>query len=371
VSTFCWCEINLSNLAHNLREIRSLLPKGVEIMGVVKADAYGHGSIRVSETLVKEGVERLGVFSFEEGLILREGGIRKPIFILGPILPDEADGVIEYNLTPSIFTMDVARALSKAAIHRGKTIKAHIKINTGMWRLGVNPDEAPRFIKGVLSLKGMEVEGIYSHLATAYCEDKTYAYEQFGIFKRLIERLESQKISIPCKHIASSAAILDLPEMNLDMVRPGIALYGLYPSKEVSRPLNLKPVMEFKTRIIYLEEVPKGSGLSYGRTYVAPKDIVVGVLPVGYRDGYPRLLSNRAEVLIRGKRARIVGVVCMDYSLVDVSHIKDIELNDEVVLFGTQGREEIEVDEIAEICGTINYEIVCGVGSRTKRVYVE
>jgi alanine racemase len=187
----------------------------------------------------------------------------------------------------------------------------------------------------------------------------------------LTERLEKRGILIPYRHIASSAAILDLPEMNLDMVRPGISLYGLYPSKEVSRRIKLKPVMQFKTRIVYIEQVPKGEGISYGRTYITLKDTMVGVLPVGYADGYPRLLSNRANVLIHGKRARVVGVVCMDYSLVDISYIEDVKLGDEVVLFGAQGNEEISVDEIADICGTINYEIVCAVGNHTKRVYIE
>lgn len=367
----CWCEINIPNLIHNLREIRTILSKNTEIIAVVKADAYGHGAIKVSKALLKEGVERLGVFSFEEGVKLREEGIRSPILILGPISPDEVDGVIEYGLTPGVFTIEVVRALSKAAIHRQKRIKVHIKINTGMWRLGVTPELAPRFIEEVSSLEGIEVEGIFSHLATAYCEDKTYAYEQFERFKALIERLEREGRSISYKHIASTAAILDLPEMNLDMVRPGIGLYGLYPSKMVSRRIELRPVMEFKTKVVYIEKVPKASGISYGRTYIAPKDIVTAVLPVGYADGYPRLLSNRAEVLIHGKRTKVIGIICMDYSIVDVSHIKDVRLYDEVVLFGTQGKERVDVEELADICGTINYEILCLVGNRVKRVYIE
>lgn len=366
-----WCEINLSNLRHNLRELRRIIPNTTKVMGVVKADAYGHGAVKVSEVLIKEGIDMLGVFSFEEGVRLRDGGIKGPILILGPVLPDEADGVIEYGLIPAVFTMDTVEALSNAALRRGRKVKVHVKINTGMWKLGVDYDVAPDFIKRILSLDGIEVEGIFSHLATAYCKDKTYAYEQFRVFKEVVSKLEAEGIRIPCRHIASTAAILDLPEMNLDMVRPGIGLYGLYPSKEVSRPLNLKPVMGFKTRLVYIEEVPKGGGVLYGRTYIAPKDIMVGGLPIGYADGYSRLLSNKAEVLIHGKRAKVIGTICMDYSLVDVSHIKGVKPYDEVVLFGTQGEETIGVEELAEICGTINYEMVCTVGGLNKRVYIE
>jgi alanine racemase len=267
--------------------------------------------------------------------------------------------------------MEMAQALSKAAAKRERSVKVHIKINTGMWGIGVWADEAVRFIKEILDLGGLEVEGIFSHLATAYSRDKGYAYEQFELFSGVINRLKEEGIHIPLVHIASSAAILDLPEMNLNMVRPGIALYGLYPSRMVSRQIELRPVMGFKTRIVHLERVPKGSGLSYGRTYVAAEDMLVAVLPVGYANGYTRVLSNKAWVLVRGERARVVGTICMDYCLIDVSHIRGVSVGDEVVLFGEQLGERIEVDELAGLCETINYEIICSVGSRVPRVYID
>lgn len=340
-------------------------------MAVVKADAYGHGAIEVSQTLLGEGVERLGVFSLSEGLRLREAQISAPILILGPSLPEDTETIIEHNLTPCIFTMEMAQALSKTAAARGKRVKIHIKVNTGMWRIGVWAGEATQFIKEIFGLKNLELEGIFSHLATAYCPDKTYSYEQFELFCGVINRLKGEGIHIPIRHIASSAAILDLPEMDLDMVRPGIALYGLYPSRTASRQVKLLPVMEFKTRVVYLERVPKGSGISYGRTYIAPRDLLVAVLPVGYANGYMRILSGKAEVLVRGRRARVIGTICMDYSLVDVSHIEGVGVDDEVVLFGEQSGERIDVEELAELCETINYEIVCSVGSRVPRVYID
>lgn len=342
-----------------------------KIVPVVKADAYGHGAVDIAQVLLEEGIERLGVFSVEEGIRLRETGISVSILILGPSLPEEVDSVADYDLTPGIFTMEIAQLLSKTAMVKEKKIKVHIKVNTGMWRIGVWVDETVQFVKDVLELKNLEVEGIFSHLATAYSLDKTYAHEQFRLFCEVIEELKQEGIYIPLRHIASSAAILDLPEMNLDMVRPGISLYGLYPSKMVKRRVELWPVMEFKTRIVYLERVPKGSSISYGRSFIAPEDIIVAVLPVGYAHGYMRTLSNKAEVLIGGRRAKIIGTICMDYSLVDVTDIEGVKVNDEVVLFGQQLNERIEIDELADLCGTINYEIVCSVGSRVPRVHIK
>lgn len=367
----CWCEINLKRLSHNLRELKGIIPRETKIMAVVKADAYGHGDIEVSKVLLAEGVQSLGVFSLSEGIRLREAKIRAPILILGPSLLEDAEAIIGYDLTPAIFTMEMAQALSKAAAARGRKVRVHVKINTGMWRIGVWVDEAIEFVEEVLRLKNLEIEGVFSHLATAYCADKTYAYEQFRLFSDLLNSLEGRGIHIPMRHIASSAAILDLPEMSLDIVRPGIALYGLYPSKTVSRRIRLLPVMEFKTRIAYLERVPRGSGISYGRTYIAPKDLLVAVLPVGYANGYMRILSGKAEVLVGGRRARTIGTICMDYLLVDVSEIEGLGVGDEVVLFGEQQGVVLEVDELAELAGTINYEIVCSVGNRVPRVYIE
>ncbi|MDI6781286.1 MAG: alanine racemase [bacterium] len=374
-----WVEVDLDNITHNAEELRRLVGNSCQIMAIVKADAYGHGAVAVAKTAIKAGVQRLGVVCLSEGINLREAGIDCPILSLGPPMIDETEDYIQHNITPSIFSWEQARIFSDKAMFRGISVKIHMKIDTGMARLGVLYTEAFELIKKVHSLPGIEIEGIFSHLASSDSADKAYAYEQFRRFTGVINRLKKIGISIPITHIANSGAIIDLPEMRLDMVRSGIAIYGLFPSKSVSQHVSLQPAMSFKTRIIHLKEMPKDlpvhgflpvyGGISYGRTYVKKK-IKVATIPVGYADGYPRALSNKAEVLIQGQRAPIIGRITMNFCMIDVSHIPEVRIGDEVVLFGKQDQSSLSVDELAEICGTISYEILCGINPRILRVYV-
>lgn len=369
-----WIEVNLDSIKHNVGELRKIIGDSCQIMAIVKADAYGHGAVTVAKTIIDAGVQRLGVACLSEGVELRKAGINCPILSLGPVMSDEIEDYIHYGITPSIFSWDIAGAFSENAVSMGVLVNFHIKIDTGMGRLGVSYTEAFEFVKRVHSLPGIEIEGIFSHLASSDSINKDYAYEQFRRFKGIVNRLKKAGISIPITHIANSGAILDLPEMRLDMVRSGITIYGLFPSKSVSHCISLLPAMSFKTRIIYLKELPKDlpvhgflpvyGGISYGRTYVKKK-LTVATIPVGYADGYPRALSNKAEVLIREQRAPIIGRVTMNFCMIDVSHIPDVKIGDEVTLFGGQ----LSVNELADICGTISYEILCGINSRIPRVY--
>ncbi|MEK7813119.1 MAG: alanine racemase, partial [Candidatus Desantisbacteria bacterium] len=377
-----WVEVDLDNITHNVAEIRRIIGNSCQIMAIVKAAAYGHGAVAVAKTAIDAGVQRLGTACLSEGISLRDAGINCPILSLGPPMMDETEDYIHYNITPSIFSLEQAKIFSEQAVSNGIPVKIHIKIDTGMARLGVLYTEAFELIKRVDSLPGIEIEGIFSHLASSDSVDKAYAYEQFRRFTGVINRLKRIGISVPITHIANSGAIIDLPEMQLDMVRPGIAIYGLFPSKSVSQRVSFQPAMSFKTRIIHLKEMPKDlpvqgflpvyGGISYGRTYVKKK-IKVATIPVGYADGYPRALSNKAEVLIQGQRAPIIGRVTMNFSMIDVSHIPEVKIGDEVVLFGKQLNTGIElslsVDELAEICGTISYEILCGINPSILRVY--
>lgn len=370
-----WVEVNLDNIKHNVEEIRKIIGNSCQIMAIVKADAYGHGAVAVAKTVVDAKVQQLGVVCLSEGVILRKAEINCPILSLGPAMPNEIQDYIHYGITPSICSWEQIKLFSEQAISMGIAVKIHIKIDTGMGRLGVLYTEAFEFIKKVSSLPGIKIEGIFSHLAASDAANKSYAYEQFRRFKGVINRLKKIGISVPISHIANSGAIIDLPEMRLDMVRPGITLYGLPPSKLVSQQISLQPAMSFKTRIIHLKEMPKNlpvhgflpvyGGISYGRTYMKKK-LKIATIPVGYSDGYSRALSNKAEVLIHGQRAPIIGMVTMNFCMIDVSHIPEVKIGDEVVLFG----EQLSVNELAEICSTISYEILCGINSRIPRIYV-
>jgi alanine racemase len=328
-------------------------------MAVVKADAYGHGLVDASKAALLGGVDVLGVGDLEEALRLRDAKIHTPILILGGISKEEElEEVIRHNITPTIFNFEIAKSLSEISARKGISTKIHIKIDTGMGRLGFHYTEAVQEIKKIAQLPALKLEGLFSHLATADEVDKSYATEQFEKFQFVIEELQRIGIRFPLTHIANSAAILDLPEMHLELVRPGITLYGLFPSDRLRERIALKPAMEFKTVIIHLKKLPKGSGVSYGRTYTTRKEEKIAVLKVGYANGYSRALSNKGEVLIRGKRAPVIGRVCMDLCMVDVTHIPGVQVGDEVVLFGRQNDSVIEVDEIAQKANTINYEII-------------
>ncbi len=365
-----WVEIDLHAIKHNIKEIRRVTHPGAAIMAVVKANAYGHGVLPVASVLLANGATSLAVAIPEEGIYLRQQGITVPILLLGLTLPGQAEEIVHHNLTPTVATWDSAVALADAARRLGSSVGVFVKLDTGMHRIGLQFHEAVGFVKNLLTLQGLTVQGIFTHFSMSDLQDKSYTHRQFQCFQQVVTELRNQDIDIPLKSTANSAAVSDLPATHLDIVRPGIILYGLPPSEEVGGNLSLLPAMQFKTRVIYVKKVPPGSKISYGGTFTTSAETVIATLPVGYADGYNRLLSNRADVLIQGTRCPVVGRVCMDQITVDVTHLPPVAIGEEAVLFGRQGQEEISVDEIAGILNTINYEVVCWVGDRVPRVYI-
>jgi len=362
-----WAEIDLSAIAHNVEQIRRATSSNAKVCAVVKADGYGHGATAVARIALQSGADLLAVAIVNEAVELRVAGFQVPILVLGYTPTCQVDSVVKNDITQTIFSMELARALSVAAVSAGKRAKVHIKIDTGMARIGVCPSDAGQFAAAVAALPGIEIEGVYSHFATSDSDDKGFTYEQFHRFMEGVEYIKAQGIQIPIRHIANSAALLELPEMHLDMVRPGIILYGLWPSAEVKQNLVLKPAMKLKAQVGFVKDVVPKSSISYGRTYFTAQNSRIATLPVGYADGWSRLLANKAEVLVRGQRAPVVGRVCMDQCMVDVSHIPKVGVGDEVLLFGGS---QLPVEEIAEKMGTINYEMVCMIGKRVPRYYV-
>lgn len=358
-------EINLTNILHNIREIKKLLSKEVKFMAVVKADAYGHGAEAVSKAM-EDDVDYLSVATISEALDLKRSHIKTPIFILSEISPADAKHVVENGLIQTVYTEDLAASLSSAARKLGKTARVHLKIDTGMGRIGVQAHDALDLIKKVSSLPKVKIEGIFTHLARAE-EKNGFTREQLEKFKSIVSRINTDDLIL---HAANSAGTIYHKDSHLDMVRIGISLYGLYPPGGDRNGISLKPALEFKTRVVYLKRVPAGTPLSYGSTYITGKETNIATLPVGYADGLPRALSNKGHVLISGKRYPIVGKVCMDLSLVDVGSDK-VKIGDEVTLIGKQKGEHISADEVAGIAGTISYEIVCGIGKRVPRIYIK
>jgi alanine racemase len=354
-----WTEVNLDAIAQNVRNIKELIGEKKELMAVVKGNAYGHNILEVSSVVLNNGATRLAVARLEEGIFLRKAGITVPILILGLTLKQQAELLVSYNITPAVCEYEMIEKLSESAIKEDKVVKVHLKVDTGMGRIGIFSHDILRFIKKIRTLKNVEIEGIFTHFSVADEKNKTYTEEQFKIFMEVLTLLEKEEIRIPIKHVGNSATLLDLPHMWLDLVRPGISIYGLYPSTEVQKTIKLIPAHSFKTRIVFLKELSAGEYISYGRTYTTVKKRTkVASLPVGYADGYNRLLSNQGEVLVRGRRFPIIGRICMDQCMIDVSGLREVKIGDEVALWGRQGEEEITVEEISEKIGTINYEIV-------------
>ena len=354
-----WVEINLDAIVNNVKNIKKLIGEKKELMAVVKGNAYGHDILEVSSVVLNNGATRLAVARLEEGIFLRKAGITVPILILGLTLKQQAELLVSYNITPTVCEYEMIEKLSESAFKEGKIVKVHLKVDTGMGRIGIFPNHVLNFIKKLKVLKNVQIEGIFTHFSVADEKDKTYTEKQFRKFMEVLIVLEKEGIKIPVKHVGNSATLLDLPYMWLDLVRPGISMYGLYPSTEVQKNVKLIPAHSFKTRIVFLKELFAGESIGYGRTYTTKKKrTVVASLPVGYADGYNRLLSNQGEVLVRGKRFPIIGRVCMDQCMIDITNLPQVEIGDEVVLWGRQGQEEITVEEIADKIGTINYEIV-------------
>jgi alanine racemase len=368
-----WAEINLDNLAHNIKEVRRLTKKGTMVTAVVKANAYGHGAVEASEVFLNNGADRLAVATLSEGIELRKAGIKAPILILGYTPGSQNHTAIEWDIIQTVYSYKDAENISKEAKKLGKNAVIHIKIDSGMGRIGFLPnDESVKEIEKISHLPYITMEGIFTHFAKADEKDKSSAREQYKKFNWVIEELEKKKINIPIKHVSNSAAIIDLPEYNLDMVRAGIIIYGLSPSKEVNlNKIDLKPALTLKAKISNVKTVPEGTGISYGQIFVTKRESKIATVPIGYADGFTRLLTNKGEVGIKGKRAPIVGKICMDQCMIDVTDIDDVKVGDEVILFGDGRDNSPHTDEIAEKLGTINYEIVCMVGRRVPRVYIK
>jgi alanine racemase len=368
-----WMEVNLDNLAYNIRQIKNNIKAPASIMGIVKADGYGHGAVEISRVLLEEGVQRLGVAVLDEGIALRQEGIDVPILVLGYTPPQLFDKVLEHRITPTLYNYQDALRLSELASKNGSSVKVHLKLDTGMGRIGMIPgQDSLDMVSNIYALPGIKIEGIFTHFSVADEKDKTYTREQFKKFTGFVNALKERGIDIPLRHAGNSAASIDLPETHLDMVRPGVILYGLYPSDEVEKgKLSLKPLAALKTVISHVKTVPSGTSVGYGRKYISAGERVIATLPIGYADGYTRLLSGKASVLVHGTRAPLAGNICMDQCMIDVTGIEGVKVGDEVVLMGSQGEETITAEELASLLGTINYEIVCLIGKRVPRVYIK
>jgi alanine racemase len=378
-----WAEINLAAISHNIRQLKGLLQPGCAMMAVVKANAYGHGMLEVAGRVLKEGVNFLGVARISEAIRLREGYIDAPVLIFGYTDPKYVDTLINYDLTQTVYAYEPAKSLSDAAVSLGKKIKVHLKMDTGMGRLGILPCELrlPEFSGDILEsairevgmiarLPGLSLEGIYTHFATSDSPDKTYALRQFEIFNYFIDQIKKIGIEFKIKHAANSAAIIDLPQTHMGMVRAGISIYGVYPSESVdAAKISLKPAMSLKSRVIHVKQVNEGFTVSYGATARTTKPTIIATVAIGYADGYNRLLSSTGRMLVNGASVPVVGRVCMDQTMIDVGDAPDVAIGDEVVVMGSQGEQSIGVDEIAHKINTISYEILTGVSDRVQRVY--
>jgi alanine racemase len=361
-------EIDLAALRHNFSQVRDLVGPSTSILAVVKSDGYGHGMVGVARELDSQGVEHFGVSTCREAVTLRKQGIKTPILILLGVDESEFSEVIHHELTPTLFRSDMARTLSNAALAGGTQVPVHLKIDTGMGRLGVPHSEVREFFETFKSLKGLRLEGLLSHFAASDEYDKTFSNLQLERFRQTLDLARSTGLTFRYAHMANSAGVIDLADSYLQLVRPGLMLYGAAPSQELHRPVSLRPVMTMKTQILQLKEVGTGAPIGYGCTHVTTKPSLIATLPVGYDDGYNRLLSNQGEVLVRGSRARVVGRVSMCLTTIDVTHVTGVQVDDEVVLLGRQQDQEITADEIAAKIGTISYEIFCSLGKHhTKR----
>ncbi|MGI6486685.1 MAG: alanine racemase [Tepidanaerobacteraceae bacterium] len=363
-------EINLDYLEHNFKEIRRITDKNATICAVLKSDGYGMGAYEAAKVLLSCGASYLAVAFLDEALALRNRGIDAPILILGYTPEEQFDKVIGNDLTQTVYCLKLAEKLSNVAQRMSKKAKIHIKIDSGMGRLGFQAQPLNiAEIKKLFNYKGLEIEGIYTHFAKADENDIQFTYEQFTNFLKVVNILDEEGFRIPIKHAANSAAIIQFPDTHLDMVRAGIILFGLYPDSVNRDKARLRPVMTFKTQVSCVKRLPKGRSISYGGIFITRHDSVVATLPVGYADGYSRRLSSRGNVIVKGKRAPIIGRICMDQCMIDVTHIEGVKIGDEVILIGSMGDETITVDDVANTIGTVRDEIVNGVSRRVPRVY--
>ncbi|NPV68775.1 MAG: alanine racemase [Anaerolineae bacterium] len=365
-----YVEVDLSAIAANTRAIRARLGRGVTLIAVVKANAYGHGLIPCARVMLASGADRLAVSRVSEALALRAAGIAAPILTLGYAAPDEAADAVAHDITLAVGDRPTAAALAEQAAIRGRVARLHVKVDTGMGRFGLLPEEVVPFLDWLATLSGVMAEGIFTHFATADNADKSFVHTQMAIFRQVLAAAGAAGHALPLRHAANSSAILDLPETVLNAARPGIVLYGLYPSEHVSHDLPLQPALAIRSRVARVRTLPAGASIGYDRTYIAPRTIRAALIPVGYGDGYPRLLSGQGAVLINGRRAPLIGRVAMDQFVVDVSEVGPVAQDDEVVLLGRQGADVISAEELARMAGTINYHIVTALLPRLPRVYI-
>lgn len=374
-----WAQVDLNAIRYNFNSIKEKISEGTKVLCVLKADAYGHGA----EFLVKEyerlGADYYGVSNLDEALQLRKAGAKKPILIFGYTPPEMAETLSKENVSQALFSLEYAKELYNSCKEKNVKVKVHLKIDTGMSRIGFfcqNDEDINKSIKEIEKIRKdmplLDIEGMFTHFSVSddVTNNREYTIYQFNNFKKVISGLEELGIKVPLKHCCNSGGIISFPEMQLDMVRAGVILYGLYPSKETEGKIDLKPAMELKAVVSQVKEIPENTSLSYGRTFVSGDKMKIASVTIGYADGYSLKFSNNAELLVKGKRAKIVGRVCMDQLMIDVTNIEGVKSGDEVTVFGCDGTEKISVDEMAEKIGTINYEIVCLIGKRVPRIYI-
>ncbi|MDZ7581185.1 MAG: alanine racemase [Deltaproteobacteria bacterium] len=380
-----WAEIDLDAVAANVRELRRITRPAARLLVAVKANAYGHGLVEIACHALQHGADTLGVARLPEALALRDAGIDAPVLIFGYTPPTDVEALVRHDLVQTVYRPEAARAYAERIGKSGARLKVHLKVDTGMGRLGILPDarryvapgmdisdHAVREVLDIAGLTELTLEGIFTHFASSDSADKRFAEEQFGTFMAFLEQLKRSGLEFEVRHAANSGAIIDMPHTHLDMVRAGVALYGLYPSAEVDKSkIDLTPVMTLKARIVHLKQVPAGFPVSYGMTHTTPAPTVIATVPVGYADGFNRRLSNRGHMLVRGQKAPIVGRVCMDLTMIDVGHIPGVALEDEVVILGRQAGEAITAEDIADLLDTINYEITSAITARVPRLYLK
>jgi alanine racemase len=360
-----WTEIDLDALAYNVACLKRQAGPAA-MAAVVKANAYGHGALGVARAALEAGADRLAVICVDEGEQLRKGGVSAPILVMGHSPVGDARRIVELGLTATVTSLEMAHALAREAEAMAVRQPLHLKVDTGLNRYGVTPQEVVPLAEALRPIPSLEVEGIFTHFASADEGDKRFTLEQYTTFRGVVGKLPW----VPIRHVSNTATLLDRPEMSLEMARPGVGIYGLYPSPYVSRSLNLRPVLSLKSRVIRLTRVAPGDSVSYGRTWRANRPSIIALVMCGYADGLPRVLSNRGSVLVKDHRVPIVGRVCMDMCMVDVTDVPDVVEGDEVVVIGRQNDAEITAEEVAELCGTISYEILCGISARVSRVYL-
>lgn len=365
-----WVEIDLDAFEWNIRRVREIVPGHVRILLVVKADAYGHGAVRIARQAAECGVDMLGVATLDEGKELREGGIRLPVLILSPVLPEELDEVLAYDLAVSVSSFEFAVAASEASRRSGYPCVVHVEVDTGMGRAGLERDGAVDRIAAMAALEGIRLEGIFTHFP-ASDSDGDFTGEQIRAFTAVVDECASRGVRFEYVHSANSAALVNFPGSYFNMVRPGLIAYGHSPSLSLAERLDLIPVMSFKTRLLLVRRLRAGASVSYGRTFIAPREMTVGVIGAGYGHGMSHRMSNRGSVLLRGRRAPIIGRVTMDMTMIDLAGFPDPAVGEEVVIFGAQGEERIDVDDVASWDGSLNYEVLCRISKRVVRVYMK